>query len=65
MSSKKENTRILTFKKDYKPGKKVLFKKGEQHAIHKDTVKTIKKNKGEFDEMTYDEFIKDKKSKKK
>lgn len=64
MSSKKANTRILTFKEDFKIGKKVMYKKGEQHAIHKNTVERIKSEGGKYDEKTYDEFVKSKKAKK-
>lgn len=49
-----KNTRVVTFKEDYKVGKKVLYKKGETHYIHVDTVekKELKKvaTVAEFDE---------------
>ena len=34
-----ENTRQVVFDKDYSKGKKVIYKKGETHYIHKDVVK--------------------------
>jgi hypothetical protein len=45
MSKKFENTRIVTFEKDYKLGNQVLYKGGVEYAIHNATVEKLQKRK--------------------
>lgn len=57
MSRKLDNTRVVVFEEDYNPsGKKVLYKKGEKHFIHKDVAekvaKKVKVKVSKFDEKT-------------
>lgn len=39
---KYDDTRIVTFEADYAPGGKPIYKKGETHAIHHETVEKLK-----------------------
>ena len=42
--SKYTDTRVVTFKEDYNPsGKRVLYKAGVPHFIHKDVVAALEK----------------------
>lgn len=68
--SKYEDTRIVTFKEDYgvqkldkngdpiiidgKPAKIIYYKKGSQHAIHKNVVKKIEEKGGKIDVELFD-----------
>lgn len=40
---KYDDTRLVTFEADYAPGGKTIYKKGETHAIHHETVDKIQK----------------------
>lgn len=61
---KTENTRIVTFKEDYKiKGGKVVYAKDTTHAIHVDTVTKLEKRKVKMDVKTFDEAKKAEKSK--
>ena len=64
MSTKTENTRIVTFESDYKLKKgKVVYKKGTTHAIHKSTVEKIKESGAKCSVKTLAEFQKEQKAK--
>lgn len=43
MSNRLDNTRVVTFKEDYVVNKRVIYKGGSEHAIHKDLAEKLKK----------------------
>ena len=56
MSFKKwDNVRLVTFKEDYraKKGGKVIYLKGETHAMHQSTAEKIKNNDGKIEVKEY------------
>ena len=59
MSNRLDNTRVVTFKEDYSGnGKKVIYPKGHETAIHKDLVERLEKKGAK---MTVKEFDQKKK----
>lgn len=55
MSNRLKNTKIVTFKEDYKlNGGQVVYAKGSEHPIHKDQVEKLKKNGAKFDAKDFD-----------
>ena len=55
MNNKEKNTRIVTFKEDYKTKAGTLvYKKGSTHAIHKDLVGSLKEKGAKMDVQTFD-----------
>ena len=56
MSKKLENTRVVTFKEDYKSKIGTLvYKKGSTHAIHQKTVANLKEKGAKMDVNKFDE----------
>jgi len=56
MSNRLDNTRVVTFKEDYNPsGKKVIYPKGHETAIHKDLAEKIKSNGAKVDIKEFDQ----------
>lgn len=49
-----DNTREVVFKKDFKIGKSVIYKKGSKHYIHKKVVDQIAANGAEFEAKEFD-----------
>ena len=61
---KKDNTRIVTFKEDYKiKGGKIVYAKGSEHAIHKVNVEKLEAKGVKMDVKTYAEAQKANKAK--
>lgn len=57
MSNRLDNTRVVTFKKDYsiKGRKEPLYSKGKEYAIHHSLVDKLKAQGAEMDVKNFDE----------
>lgn len=55
MSNRLDNTRVVVFDGDYTVGKKVIYKAGVKHYIHKDTVAKFEERKVKMKVSTFDE----------
>lgn len=55
MSNRLDNTRVVIFEEDYKPGNKVIYSKGEKTYIHKDLVKKLEAKKVKMKVSNFDE----------
>lgn len=57
MSNRLDNTRVVTFKKDYfiKGRKEPLYSEGKEYAIHHSLLDHISKRGGKFDSKAFDE----------
>jgi hypothetical protein len=57
MSNRLDNTRVVTFEKDYfiKGRKEPLYSKGKEYAIHHATLEHIKVRGAKFDAKPFDE----------
>jgi len=51
--SKYTDTRLVTFKEDFAPARKVIYAKGTTHAIHFKTLEVIKRKGGQFKEERF------------
>jgi hypothetical protein len=58
--SKYTDTRLVTFKEDFAPARKVIYAKGTTHAIHFKTLEVIKRKGGQFKEDRFSEEFKEK-----
>lgn len=56
MSNRLDNTRVVTFKEDYSGnGKKVIYAKGTETAIHKDLAEKLKANGAKVEIKEFDQ----------